>query len=359
MDSASINQGPMSERAKTLQARLIWMEGTAFYLLIIACTAFSLAHSESPSPEISTIVQSPTVKEIVDDSWRDRNSINAAYSNATSSDRESDQQTPVQFRTLTSGIQSKPLRVVLGLENDASYSGRVKGLYLLKSPLSSTDLQWLYGFLASSAKISGLGDSAEHALKDGIIVFLINDAQALPQTIEILRQIYLDQNQDPTIRSYAVQYLASSMSHLADGSQKQAIQQLLVNLANNPVEIASGTALLGLEQSSMFLTSGVKENQITQIALKVACDPRVPDVDRMHPLQVCGQMGIEQAAPVARDLAVNGTHAMVRMSALATLGELGQATDIPLLTQASNDPDIRIRTAASAALATLQARLKK
>jgi hypothetical protein len=351
----------MWERAKGRIYQGEWPIGVGLIIASLATVSALRAHGEAAISQAPTITESRGAKSSSDPSWEKRSILNDAFaaSKTPAGNSGSPPAISPQLASLIPQVQSAALRKVMGLEGSGTYHERSENLNQLNRPLSLSDQQWLYGFLATSVSIPGMSDATAHGLKDGIMVFLTEDLQTDPQTVEILRQMYLDTSQDATIRTYVVQYMAYILPQLKDETQRSSIQKFLETISQDPTQVGSSAALLGLERASDWESSTVKSADVGQLALKTALDVNVPQLKRMQPLQLCGQMGIEQAAPVARDLAINGTHAMVRMAALATLGELGQETDISLLTKAASDPDDRIRSAAASALIVLKSRLKQ
>ena len=69
-------------------------------------------------------------------------------------------------------------------------------------------------------------------------------------------------------------------------------------------------------------------------------------------LQICAKLGDTDILPDARKLAA-GRSIPIRMSAMACLGMLGDKTDVELLKASESSTDIRLRTAAQAAIKQL------
>lgn len=75
---------------------------------------------------------------------------------------------------------------------------------------------------------------------------------------------------------------------------------------------------------------------------------------RLTALQVCSHANATDVLPMVRILAQTGEVVPLRLSAVATLGELGKSQDTELLQSLSFDADRRVAKAAGKALVRLQ-----
>ena len=94
----------------------------------------------------------------------------------------------------------------------------------------------------------------------------------------------------------------------------------------------------------------VNPEKIGKQALKVADDDTFSLASRITALQVSAMLGERGALPVARRIASSKDEIMMRVSALATLGILGDYSDIILLEQYEKGSEYRLRRAARSAL---------
>jgi hypothetical protein len=341
-----------------------WIVGGFVAVPLLATAIYVTLPPNGPPPV--TNLKSSQVRRMVAAAWAEhsaidqlRDPVHDSKNDGPGTIKNMTPEADPQWQAVAAQIQSPILKEIFGLQGDGSLRSRQKAVaQLRKTPLSQSDQNWLYAFLASTSSINGVSRAGQYALKDSIMGLLLTEEGYLPQTAEVLGQIYSDPKQDPTIRDYAIQYLSNTVPQLDDPSQKLGVEKMLETIASDPTSVAQCPAILGLERLTCGANSEVDSTQVAQIALQTASDNSVPAQQRIGPLQVCGQMGVKEAAPVARELAVNGTQAMVRMAALATISQVGDESDLGLLTQASSDPDTRVSTAAAIALQRLRTRLQ-
>ncbi|OGV74565.1 MAG: hypothetical protein A3K19_04835 [Lentisphaerae bacterium RIFOXYB12_FULL_65_16] len=91
-------------------------------------------------------------------------------------------------------------------------------------------------------------------------------------------------------------------------------------------------------------------------ARALASDPKTCEPTRITALQVCALMNHGPALAVAREIASGTDSACLRVSAIAAVGQLGDASDVALLERHATSRDTRIRTAAAAALERLRSK---
>ncbi|OGV84517.1 MAG: hypothetical protein A3K19_32770 [Lentisphaerae bacterium RIFOXYB12_FULL_65_16] len=84
-------------------------------------------------------------------------------------------------------------------------------------------------------------------------------------------------------------------------------------------------------------------------ACELAADAKVCEPVRVTALQVCAGLGHQPALTLAREIVNGNNGACLRMSAVAAIGTLGDASDLPCLEQLSQSPDVRLRNAATSA----------
>ena len=88
--------------------------------------------------------------------------------------------------------------------------------------------------------------------------------------------------------------------------------------------------------------------------VEVLNQPDCSNASKLPLLQACGEAGDKRALPQARELMKTSKDIMLRASAIAAVGYLGDATDIPCLENLSKQTDPRVQKPAQAALEKLQ-----
>ena len=226
--------------------------------------------------------------------------------------------------------------LVLGHEGDGGYESRWNAISKLSKTLSLEQREILYDFLLSKEKPENLSAENFYEIKNDLLNQLREQASPPPELTGVLTAMYQDKDQDPVIRDYAIQHLSCWYSVVGD---KKAISQNLWQAAGERGESLSGTALLGLQKLSAS-SPEIDSKQVAAAALSLAQDTKVNPLTRITAVQVCGQMGLKQVSSLARNLADTSDSLPLRLSALATLGDLGGNENLRYLekrlTSASN-----------------------
>jgi HEAT repeat protein len=209
--------------------------------------------------------------------------------------------------------------------------------------LNAAERQSAYEHLASSRPADDLPRGARHWLVDELITALRVDGGDNAELTRQLANVFRNRSQDPVVRDYALQHLG----HLRDeGGERGIIDGILRDATTETQGTIAGTALLALNQN--------KEEDAGATALAVATDATYDLRSRITAIQVAGKQGNMAALPVAVAIASDEAQpAVLRMSAIATIADLRAAEQRPLLADLSRSDDIRLRTAAAAALKTL------
>ena len=197
-------------------------------------------------------------------------------------------------------------------------------------------------------------------LKNDVILALKNQQPPPQELAGVLLEMLYDKEQDPVIRNYALQHLATWYDQCAE--KAPVLDALWAGTTDADASIV-GTALIGLsrlaQRSADFQpasASGAGFQPVSEIdaarlataASAVATDPTANDVARTTALQVCAELGIKDMLPAAVRLAESAGSVPLRMSALAAVGALGGADQAAFLNRMLAADDPRIQTAARA-----------
>jgi HEAT repeat protein len=88
----------------------------------------------------------------------------------------------------------------------------------------------------------------------------------------------------------------------------------------------------------------------------MAGDERCGELSRITALQLCGRMGIQQAAPLLLQLAQNAKSVPLQIAAIAALGDVGNDEAQNYLRQLASQPETRLGPALETALKKLNQR---
>jgi hypothetical protein len=156
---------------------------------------------------------------------------------------------------------------------------------------------------------------------------------------------------DEVWREYSIQYFGACYEHAAaqSAADRMAGKRILDGYRQAITERSgtlAGTALLGLEYLSRTHPE-IDQKEIAGLASALAADEKCSEASRITAIRLCGTLRQTESRGLARALAQTGSSAMLRMAAIATLGEIGEPEDVPLLESLSRDDDKRIADVSS------------
>mgnify|MGYP001336254371 CR=1 FL=1 len=213
------------------------------------------------------------------------------------------------------------------------------------------DVNAVYSFLKSHGTPANMTVEEVQELKNDLMSKLGNITEPPMDLADTFVSVYRDREQDFVIRDYAVQHLVSLYSKTTHTNLVQSI--LWEALQETDTSIA-GTALLGLSRLSQ--TCGeFEEARIREAALTMVRSESSGDLPRITAIQVCAEMDVKEALPVAEALARQSASVPLRIAAIAALGAIGGEEQRPFLESIVAGGDQRLQPAARAALQKLQA----
>jgi len=194
---------------------------------------------------------------------------------------------------------------------------------------------------------------------------------------QLLIQIYHDHTQNPVIRDYALQHLATLHENLAAPpsrrpplgtleqslpwpaaeieSQRARITTILDEALAETDSSIAGTALLSLHHlADQQRDPGAR---IADTALKLARDPNTGQLARITALQICGERQLKDSLPFLTQTAAADPDLSTRISAIGALGQLGGRAEIPLLEKIAAENNPRLKPALLLALHRVEQRL--
>jgi hypothetical protein len=275
----------------------------------------------------------------------------------------------------TTPVKTAPIRIAapaqisasiqMIVSGSASFQAREGAIKKLAGRLPDDDLKSLYDFLRQPGLADGQQPS--QVLKNELMDALC-ELQPPPQGLrDLLTQIYQNTSQDLVLRDYAVQHLAAFYRQMSsavgmDGQMQanelQQTRQTLLDALNQTDSSIAGTALLGLSQLAQAHWPGLNPDQISDAALKLAGDASVGELSKITAFQVCASLNTKDAVPLVQYAAEKGQTVPVQISAIAALGALGDASQIPLLNSLIQGDNDRLRLPAQHALSQINGRLK-
>jgi hypothetical protein len=130
--------------------------------------------------------------------------------------------------------------------------------------------------------------------------------------------IYRNPAQDPVIRDYAIQHLATWYEQGAPDSpdSKEKIRAVFHNAVKEPNGIA-GTALLAMHHLSAN-DAAFDGTEINELALNLARSANL--ATRITAIQVCSERGLKEVLPGIESIPQKPGSLPLRLSAVAVLG---------------------------------------
>jgi hypothetical protein len=269
------------------------------------------------------------------------------------------QSAPVQSSAQTpqqppAGTLSEQMRLIVSPDGKAGFKERMAAVHAIKKDLSNEELRAFYGYLLAPAH-TGEDRVQENWLRNEMMDKLVTQQNPPAGLTDMLVAVYQDKNQDVVMRDYAIQHMNPAYAQ-AGAEEKSSLQQVLWQATGETDSSIAGTALLALNNLAQDNAEFDKE-KITETALKLAGDEQCGELARITAVQICGQTGATQAAPLVLQLAQSAGSIPLRITAIAALGDLGDRSVETFLQQIAAGNEDRLKPAAESALKRLNKRL--
>ena len=248
----------------------------------------------------------------------------------------------------------KNIRLIIGQDKTKNYYIRVRAIHNLPTNLPNEQIEAFYKFLYTRLEKQNLKDLEFNALKNELVLELMKQKVKPKELAGHLVKMYQDKTFDPTWRDYCVQFFGK---WYAAAPRNKARKEMLKNLwiaATETNNSCGGTAVTMLIR--MLDTGDVDRKKLSKAAYKVltAKDSVLPN--KISSLQVCAELKNAKALPIARQIMKSNAHKILKMSAIAAIGMLGDRSDLPMLYELSKSTDIRSRGPAKAAIKKINKR---
>jgi hypothetical protein len=249
-------------------------------------------------------------------------------------------------------VESPGLATLLGAAED-SFPARVAAIRALGKSLSGDEINALYGFLNRKAGEDKAQPGELNALKNDVANAL-KMQKTMPADLPArLMAMFGDRSHDEVWRDYCIQHLGDVYPSIADTAVRAQVRRVLWSAADERKGSIPGTALIAL--SNQVGQEGFGKARIAAKALEMVREPSCGEPARITALQICANLGERAVLPDARRLAADGS-TPIRVSAIACVGTLGDASDLEWLRKDESASDIRLKTAARAAMGKLRER---
>jgi hypothetical protein len=247
------------------------------------------------------------------------------------------------------------------LEVRDGYLATLVRLERLSRALPAPDCEQLRDW-AAGPQPAGITDAAQWAsLVNEVFNVLRRQKQAV-DLMDTFAGMIADQGRPSALRAYAVQNLGSWLRHEsfqkpeAADLRRQGLEILLTAASGS--EVFRGTAMNALCDLAMERPGWIDPVRLDELLVRGVLDDRGEMAGRITLLQLAAQRELKAALPTARRVAADEeSRISLRLSAIACLGQIGEACDLELLktlrTRESSPSASRLQAALEPALARL------
>ena len=205
-------------------------------------------------------------------------------------------------------------------------------------------------FLESPLAGQPLSDLEFNGLKNELVFALLRQREGLTELAELLVRMSRAEETDATWRDYCVQFLGKCYPRINDTKSRESMADALWEALKNQ---RGGRGACSAARQLMTLGRTFPEfppEKVSAASLEALLDPTCSEETKTALLQVCGILGERSALPAARTIAGLDSSPVLRASAIAAIGMLGDASDLPLLERLAVSGDMRVSIPACSAI---------
>jgi hypothetical protein len=255
---------------------------------------------------------------------------------------------PFAFQTNSVDLATIPLKLRMLFDGaKSSYPMRCRLVKALGTSLPDTEVSALLLFITSTPEAVGMSRGHFNSVADKVLNKLEEQENVPSVLIDDLMGMFYDESGDYTWRDYCVQHLGSLYSTPVADGKREAIRRVFEDAAQ-PGSKMAGTAALALKNN--VGKEGISPELAAQLAATVALDENQDDADRLTAMLTAAELGNQEMLTLARRIIGSKNSIHFRMSSMATIGMLGNASDLPTLEKYINSSDMRLRLAAQGAV---------
>ena len=248
--------------------------------------------------------------------------------------------------TETSALTPR-VAAVLGRDGDATdLKARLRAAQALGADLQPAEIEALYAFMDRKAGDDPLPVSKLALTKNDVANAMLNQTRPPREFGQRLVSMFTDRTHDTLWRDFCAQFLGRWYRRTG-GDERARIRDTLWQATGETDTQVAGTALIALRDN--VSQGDIDKDRLARRAYDLAVDGQVCESVRVTALQVCVGLGHQPALALAQEIVRGNSGACLKMSAIAAIGTLGDASDLPGLEKLSQSPDVRLRNAATSA----------
>ncbi len=261
---------------------------------------------------------------------------------------------------LAAGISAGPVGVGSGVSvvtGNESYAVRHRAAQQLGESLGENEIHSLVLFLQRSSSQDVLKLEELNALKNTVVNMLKRQLGFEDELAEHLMQMHVDAGNDKVWEDYCIQHLGGLFRKIYPDLRSQ-VAELFFKATDVKGGSLCGTALIALKTNAEF--SEIDGQQVNAIALQVATSTDWNAPARITAIQICSQFEDKAILSTARQIMGDDSQdTMLRMSAIAAVGSLGNSTDSGQIARLCTNKDFRIKQTAVSAVERIEIRNQK
>lgn len=226
-----------------------------------------------------------------------------------------------------------------------NYVGCITALRNLPAELTTEQFEAVRSAMALPFESSMPYSELEfNGLRNAAAEFLLQQPEFPPDLLLDFAAMHVDPAQDAVWRNYCLQMLATGWQNLGGRDDEGADEarafsvQMLEGVVNTHRHDWAGTALLGLRLISDSDPDAFAPEELNLLILDVARNQATTESTRLTALRLAGERSLIDVQSTAEALALDPVATpMLRLCAVATLGDIGTSREILEIIAANSD----------------------
>jgi len=250
----------------------------------------------------------------------------------------------------------KSIEPAISKSPEYSYLVRIQTVHKLSHKLTDAETEAILKFLSERHDKDWLfmKPMEFNAVKnEAFLALAMQDADHTPELADLAMDSYSDKTYDEMWRNYCVQFMGELYSRM-DADRRERCVKLLWPAVEETSTCIPGAALIALTRAMSVDPKVVDKEALARTAYEALTSKDAIEINKTTALQTCAQLQYGRALEVARAIASDKTTPVpLRISAIAAVSQLGDASDKDMLSKLKARSDTRLVTAATAALKRL------
>lgn len=244
---------------------------------------------------------------------------------------------------------SEQLKLILGDDSKLTSLERIERLRARDFRFNDSEVAEIFAYLQSGRMPSGLSAEAWHWIVDQLFT-TIRIGTSQPSEVAVqMDKIFANSNLDPVIRDYALQHLG----HLGgEGADPEIVRGAATQGLGEPNGSIAGTGLLVLHNQPASADPGRNPGEL---ALALLGSDKASSASKTTALTVATRHKTAGTLEAAIGQVQGEQPLHLKLAAVATIAELGDAGDIPILEGMGENPNPHFQRVLQAAIRKLSA----